>query len=84
MSTEREGVPWTGGCRKKRCVLQLDHDGPCKKPCRVDMCTCHAKSTVCVPASCRLGWAQGRSLWNMCMYMYGTLGAQLAWRSTAQ
>ena len=28
---EREGVPWSGGCRKKDCVLQLGHSGPCKK-----------------------------------------------------
>jgi hypothetical protein len=28
---EREGVPWSGGCGKKGCVLQLNHSGPCKK-----------------------------------------------------
>jgi len=28
---ERHGVPWSGGCRKKGCVLPLNHSGPCKK-----------------------------------------------------
>ena len=31
MPKDREGVPWSGGCRKKDCVLQLGHSGPCKK-----------------------------------------------------
>ena len=25
------GIPWSGGCRKKGCVLPLNHSGPCKK-----------------------------------------------------
>ena len=69
---EREGVPWTGGCRKKRCVLQLDHSGPCKRPRRADMRTratprrCHAgqvllrrraaRSGACVARSGHLAW----------------------------
>lgn len=28
---ERGGVPWTGGCPKKNCVLVAGHDGPCKR-----------------------------------------------------
>jgi len=28
---DRDGVPWTGGCPKKNCVLAAGHDGPCKK-----------------------------------------------------
>ena len=29
-STERDGVPWSGGCPMPGCVLANKHDGPCK------------------------------------------------------
>ena len=28
---ERDGVPWTGGCPNKGCLLPKNHEGPCKK-----------------------------------------------------